>query len=104
MQPTRVAANVSNADFQRTFSLPYDVRCSGKNLESGQSTVSEKSDGTNRMISIRRAGAEEMNIRVGRTLGNSTPSRSAVLVWKSGERADDAGGVRAEVECASVSR
>ena len=84
-QPTQVATT-SNADFHGTFSLPYDMKCGGgKNLKSGQYTLSVKSEGTNRMISIRR-GAEEMNIRVHRVLGNSmAKSQSAVLVRKWGE-------------------
>ena len=81
-RPTQMT---TTADFDGTFSLPYDVKCSGQNLKSGQYTLSVKSDGANRMVSIRRAGAEQMNIRVRRTLGNSPSSRSAVLVWKSGE-------------------
>ena len=82
-QPAQVAT-VSNADFRGTFSLPYDVKCSGQNLKSGQYTLSMKSDGTNRMVTLRH-GAEEMNIRVRRVLGNSRPSQSAVVVRKWGE-------------------
>ena len=62
------------------------MKCGGgKNLKSGQYTLSVKSEGANRMISIRR-GAEETNIRVHRVLGNSmAKSQSAVLVRKWGE-------------------
>jgi hypothetical protein len=101
-ETAQVATTVSNADFHGTFLLPYDVNCSGQNLKSGQYTLSMKSEGAKRMISIRR-GAEEMNIRVRRALGNSTASQSAVLVRKWGER-NAASGVLAEVECAPVSR
>ena len=85
-QPTQVAANISNADFHGTFSLPYDAKCTGgKNLKSGQYTLLVKSDGANRVVTLRR-GAEQMNFRVRRALGNSTASQSAVLVRKLGEK------------------
>ena len=82
---TQMAANASNADFQGTFSLPYDVECSGHKLKSGQYTLALKSEGTNRTVTMHR-GTEDMNIRVRRVLGNSTAGRSALLMRKLGER------------------
>jgi hypothetical protein len=84
-QPTQIAANASMGDFHGTFSLPYDVECSGHNLKSGQYTLSVKSDGTNRMVTM-LGGTQEMNIRVRRVLANSRAGRSALVMRKSGDR------------------
>jgi hypothetical protein len=79
------AANTAKpADFQGRFALPYEVRCKGKSLKSGQYSLSVKSEGTARVVTIARNG-ETMNIRAQELTGNSAASRSAVLVRKSHE-------------------
>jgi hypothetical protein len=60
------------------------VRCKGKSLKSGQYSLSVKSEGTARVVTIARNG-ETMNIRAQELTGNSAASRSAVLVRKSHE-------------------
>jgi hypothetical protein len=79
------AANTAKpADFQGRFALPYEVRCKGKSLKSGQYSLSVKSEGTARVVTIARNG-ETMNIRAQELTGNSAASRSTVLVRKSHE-------------------
>jgi hypothetical protein len=76
--------NTKPADFQGHFALPYDVRCKGKSLKSGQYSLSVKSEGTTRVVTIARNG-ETMNIRAQELMGNPAASRSTVLVRKSHE-------------------
>ena len=77
------AANTAKpADFQGRFALPYEVRCKGKSLKSGQYSLSVKSEGTTRVVTIARNG-ETMNIRAQELAGNPAASRSTVLVRKS---------------------
>ena len=83
-QQAQVANNTKPADFQGKFALPYDVRCKGKSLKSGQYSLSVKSEGTNRVVTIARNG-ETMNIRAQELVGNPAASRSTVLVRKSHE-------------------
>ena len=71
------------ADFQGRFALPYEVRCKGKSLKSGQYALSVKSEGTGRVVTISRNG-ETMNIRAQELAGNSA-DHSTVLVRKSHE-------------------
>jgi hypothetical protein len=79
----QVAANTAKpADFQGRFALPYEVRCKGKSLKSGQYSLSVKSEGTGRVVTIARNG-ETMNIRAQELTGNPTASHSTVLVRKS---------------------
>ena len=79
----QVAANTAKpADFQGRFALPYEVRCKGKSLKSGQYSLSVKSEGTGRVVTIARNG-ETMNIRAQELTGNPAESHSTVLVWKS---------------------
>jgi hypothetical protein len=82
-QPT-LAASVStkSVDFQGRFALPYEVRCKGQNLKSGQYSLSVKSEGTSRVVTIARDG-QAMNIRAQELTGNPAASRSALLVRKS---------------------
>ena len=52
-QPVQVAANTNAtnpADFQGRFALPYEVRCKGKSLKSGEYLVSVKSEGAARVV------------------------------------------------------
>jgi hypothetical protein len=82
-QHVPVAANTAKpADFQGRFALPYDVRCKGKSLKSGQYVLSVKSEGTGRVVTIARNG-ETMNIRAQELTGNSAANHSTVLVRKS---------------------
>jgi hypothetical protein len=85
MQQVQVASNSAKpADFQGRFALPYDVRCKGKNLKSGQYSLSVKSEGTSRVVTIARGG-ETMNIRAQELTGNAAAGHSTVLVRKSNE-------------------
>src|SRR5580704_9825571 len=82
-QHVQVAANIAKpADFQGRFALPYEVRCKGKSLKSGQYVLSVKSEGTGRVVTIARNG-ETMNIRAQELTGNSAANHSTVLVRKS---------------------
>src|ERR1700745_3680290 len=84
-QQVQVANNTAKpADFQGRFALPYEVRCKGKNLKSGQYSLSVKSEGTSRVVTIARNG-ETMNIRAQELAGNPPTSHSSVLVRKSHE-------------------
>src|SRR5580658_9559573 len=52
-QPVQHAdAKIAKADFEGKVSLPYDVRCEGKNLKAGQYLVSVKSEGTSRVVTL----------------------------------------------------
>jgi hypothetical protein len=70
------------ADFQGSFALPYEVRCKGKSLKSGQYSVSVKSEGTTRVVTLAHNG-ETMNIRTQELAGNRSADRSAMMVRKS---------------------
>jgi hypothetical protein len=72
------------ADFQGRFALPYDVRCKGKSLKAGQYSVSVKSEGTTRVVTLAHNG-ETMNIPAQELAGNAAASQSTVLVRKSHE-------------------
>jgi hypothetical protein len=82
-QQVQVANNTAKpADFQGRFALPYEVRCKGKNLKSGQYSLSVKSEGTSRVVTIARNG-ETMNIRTQELAGNPAASHSALFVRRS---------------------
>jgi hypothetical protein len=84
-QQAQVASNTAKpADFQGRFALPYEVRCKGKSLKSGQYSLTVKSEGTGRVVTIARNG-ETMNIRAQELTGNPAVSSSTVLVRKSHE-------------------
>ena len=84
-QQARLASNNAKpTDFHGQFALPYEVRCKGKSLKSCQYSLSVKSEGTTRVVTIARNG-ETMNIRAQELTGNSAASRSTVLVRKSHE-------------------
>lgn len=72
------------ADFQGRFALPYEVRCKGKSLKAGQYSVSVKSEGTTRVVTLAHNG-ETMNIPAQEVAGNAAASQSTVLVRKSHE-------------------
>jgi hypothetical protein len=82
-QQVQVVSNTAKpADFQGRFALPYEMRCKGKNLKSGQYSLSVKSEGTSRVVTIARNG-ETMDIRAQELAGNPAASHSALLVRKS---------------------
>jgi hypothetical protein len=82
-QHVQVAANTAKpADFQGRFALPYEVRCKGKSLKSGQYALSVRSEGTARVVTITRNG-ETMNIRAQELTGSPAANHSTVLVRKS---------------------
>ena len=84
-QQAQVASNTAKpADFQGRFALPYEVRCKGKSLKSGQYSLTVKSEGTGRVVTIARNG-ETMKIRAQEITGNPAASHSTVLVRKSHE-------------------
>jgi len=88
LQQAQVASvgsvNTKAADFQGHFALPYEVRCKGKSLKSGQYSLSVKSEGTSRVVTIARGG-ETMKIHAQELIGNAAASHSTVLVRKSHE-------------------
>jgi hypothetical protein len=78
-----VATNSAKpADFQGRFALPYEVRCKGKSLKSGQYQLSVKLEGMSRVVTIARDG-ETMTIPAQALAGNPAASGSALLVRKS---------------------
>ncbi len=84
-QPAHVAsAKVANADFEGKVSLPFNVKCGGKNLKPGQYVLSVKSEGTSQVVTIHGRG-ENMQMRVHQVSANPGASQSALLVRKSGE-------------------
>src|SRR4029077_3678063 len=75
-EQVQVAANTAKpADFQGRFALPYEVRCKGKSLKSGQYSLSVKSEGSGRVVTIAGTG-ETMNIRAQELTGNPAASLS----------------------------
>jgi len=85
-QPVQVASNTNaakQADFQGRFALPYEGRCKGKSLKSGEYSVSVKSEGAARMVTIAHRNGETMKIRAQEMTGSPVASRSTVLVRKS---------------------
>lgn len=82
-------------NFEGKISLPYDVKCEGKNLRAGQYSLSVKSDGISHVVTIHGSG-ENMNVHV-REIANAPanvranqPSngitgQSALLVGKSNQ-------------------
>ena len=74
--------NPKQTNFQGRFALPYEVRCKGKSLKAGQYSVSVKSEGTARVVTLAHNG-ETMNIRAQELAGNRPAGRSAMMVRKS---------------------
>jgi hypothetical protein len=77
-------ANQTQADFQGKVSLPYNVKCGGKNLKAGQYSLSVKSEEGARVVTINGSG-ENVNIHMRQVLTNRWASQSALLVGKSSE-------------------
>lgn len=76
--------NQTTVAFEGTVSLPYNLKCAGKNLKAGQYLLSVKSEGTSRVVRIHGSG-EDMNIRVREVPMRQTASQSALLVRKSNQ-------------------
>jgi hypothetical protein len=74
--------NQTPATFEGTISLPYNLKCAGRNLKAGQYLLSVKSEGTARVVSIHGSG-EDMSIRVREVPMRQTATQSALLVRKS---------------------
>jgi hypothetical protein len=81
-QQARLTSNTNQANFQGRFALPYEVRCKGKSLKAGRYSVSVKSEGTTRVVTLAHNG-ETMNIRAQELAGNRAAGRSAMMVRKS---------------------
>lgn len=78
------ATHVARADFEGKVSLPYNVKCGGKNLKAGQYLLSVKSEEGRRVVTINGSG-ENVNIHMRQVLTNRWASQSALLVGKSNE-------------------
>ena len=84
-QPAPVmVAKESKADFEGKVSLPYDVKCAGKDLKAGEYLLSVKSQGTARLVTI-RGGGENLNVHVRQVSAKRSTNHSALLVRKSGD-------------------
>jgi hypothetical protein len=85
-QPVQHAdAKIAKADFEGKVSLPYDVRCEGKNLKAGQYLVSVKSEGTSRVVTLHGSG-QNVNVQVHEVPANRAASQSVLMVRKAGDR------------------
>jgi hypothetical protein len=78
------AAKVTKADFEGKVSLPYDVKCEGKNLKAGQYLVSVKSEGTSRVVTLHGSG-QNVNVQVHEVPANRAASRSVLMVRTAGD-------------------
>jgi len=78
------AAQIVKADFEGKVSLPFNVHCGAKNLKPGQYSLSVKSQGTTRVVTLHGAG-QNMTMRVQEVSTHRGTSQSALLVRKSGE-------------------
>src|SRR5579862_4916789 len=56
-------AKLNATNFEGKISLPYDVKCEGKNLKAGQYSLSVKSDGISHVVTIHGSG-ENVNLHV----------------------------------------
>jgi hypothetical protein len=89
------SAKLASTNFEGKISLPYDVKCEGKNLKAGQYSLSVKSDGISHIVTIHGSG-ENVNLHVREIANapanvrankpsNEATSQSALLVGKSHE-------------------
>ena len=84
-QPVQLAgAKTAKTDFEGKVSLPYGVKCGAKNLKAGQYTLSVKSEGTMRVVTLRGAG-QHMTMRVHEVSAHRVASQDALLVRKSSD-------------------
>lgn len=86
-QPT--ATKTQKADFEGKVSLPYGLTCGGKNLKPGQYSLSVKSEGSGRVVTIHGSN-ENVSMRVREFAVNRSAKPSVLLVRNS------AGGRRLE--------
>ncbi len=88
-------AKFAKANFEGKVSLPYDVKCEGKNLKAGQYSLSVKSDGISHVVTLHGSG-QDVNLHVSELSANAAAnvranqpsneaSQSALLVGKSSE-------------------
>jgi hypothetical protein len=83
-QPVDATAKTQTAaDFDGKFSLPYQVNCSGTALAPGVYSLSVKSEGSNRVVTIHRDG-EEVNLPVREVSQRPALSSSALLLRRAG--------------------
>jgi hypothetical protein len=78
------AAQFAKADFEGKVSLPYNVKCGGKNLKAGHYLLSVKSEKGSRVVTI-NGGGENVDIHMRQVLTNRWASQSALLVGNSSE-------------------
>ena len=81
-------AKLAKADFEGKVSLPYDVKCEGKNLKAGQYSLSVKSDGISHLVTLHGSG-ENVNLHVSETTrqcSSECPRESAVESSNQPER------------------
>jgi hypothetical protein len=84
-QPVQHAdAKIAKADFEGKVSLPYDVKCEGKNLKAGQYLVSVKSEGTRRVVTLHGSG-QNVNVQVHAVPANQAASPSVLMVRTAGD-------------------
>lgn len=79
-----MVAKESKADFEGKVSLPYAVKCAGKDLKAGQYVLSVRSEGSARLVTI-RGGGENVNVHVRQVSAKRSTNHSALLVRKSGD-------------------
>jgi hypothetical protein len=77
-------AKIAKADFQGRVSLPYDVKCEGRNLKAGQYLVSVKSEGASRVVTLHGSG-QNVNVRVHEVPANQAASHSVLMVRRAGD-------------------
>jgi pectin methylesterase-like acyl-CoA thioesterase len=75
---------IAKTDFEGKVSLPYDVKCEGKNLKAGKYLVSVKLEGTSRVVTLHGSG-ENVNVQVHEVPANRAASQSVLLVRKAGD-------------------
>jgi hypothetical protein len=75
---------VAKADFEAKVSLPYGLNCAGKNLKPGEYSLSVKSQGASRVVTIQGSG-QNVSMRVREVPANRGANQRALLVRKSTE-------------------
>lgn len=80
------AGKQPKSDFEGKVSLPYGMKCGGKNLKPGTYLLSVKSEeGSSIRVVTIHGGGENVIINVYEVLTNRGASQSALMVRKSGE-------------------
>ena len=78
------SAQETNAEFSGKFSLPYNVKCSGRNLKPGEYLISVRSQGISRVITI-HGNNTNVDVPARAIRANRTATGSALIMRKSGE-------------------